>query len=152
MCQIIARQGMRDDSCPGRTPWVTALRNALIQHPDADYVWWPFDTNAVLSGGAKTVLQSGSKAKVVSGIGTGPALDLIRADQLYAEGVARSAEWVSWGAVDQLNRHFNNEPSAPQGLGFVSIDKTNNMPAETGANYQTPVDFRALYKKAWGVG
>jgi ribose transport system substrate-binding protein len=150
-CEVVADVPWTTADLAPNGAWVTALRNALVQHPDADYVWWPFDTNAVLSGGAKTVLQSGSKAKVVSGIGTGAALDLIRAGQLYAEGVARSDEWVSWAAIDQLNRKFNNESSAPQGLGFVAIDSTNNMPAEAGANYQTPVDFKALYKKAWGV-
>lgn len=151
-CEVVADVPWTVTDLAPNGPWVTALRNALIQHPDADYVWWPFDTNAVLSGGAKTVQQSGSTAKVVSGIGTAPALDLIRSDQMYAEGVARSDEWVSWAAIDQLNRHFNNEPSAPQGLGFVSITKDNNMPAEPGVSYQTKVDFKAAYKSAWGVG
>ena len=151
-CSVVAEVPWTTADLAPNGAWVTALRNALVQHPDATYVWWPFDTNAVLSGGAKTVLQSGSKAKVVSGLGTGPALDLIRSGQLYAEGVARSDAWLSWAAIDQLNRHFNNQPSAPQGLGFVAIDSTHNMPAQTGANYQTPVDFKALYKKAWGVG
>jgi len=151
-CEVVADVPWTVTDLAPNGPWVTALRNALIQHPDADYVWWTFDTNAVLSGGAKTVQQSGSTAKVVSGIGTAPALDLIRSDQMYAEGVARSDEWVSWAAIDQLNRHFNNEPSAPEGLGFVSINKDNNMPAEPGVSYQTKVDFKAAYKSAWGVG
>lgn len=133
-------------------PWVTALRNALIKYPDADYVWWPFDTNGVDSGGAKAVMQSGSKAKVVSGIGTGPGLDLIRSGQMYAEGAARSSEWLSWAAMDQVNRHFNNQPSVPQGVGFTSIDKSRNLPGSSGQGYQTSVPFEQLYKKAWGVG
>jgi len=132
-------------------PWVTGLRNALIKHRDANYVWFPFDSNAVESGGAKAVLQAGSKAKVLAGIGNGPALDLIRNGQLHGESVARSSDWVSWAAIDQINRHLNGEESVPQGLGFISIDKGHNMPEKAGEAYTTSVDFRSLYKKAWGV-
>jgi ribose transport system substrate-binding protein len=71
---------------------------------------------------------------------------------MYAEGVARSDEWVSWAAMDELNRHFNDQPSVSQGVGFVSIDKDHNMPATPGDGYQTPVDFKTIYKTAWGVG
>ncbi|WP_311215039.1 MULTISPECIES: substrate-binding domain-containing protein [unclassified Arthrobacter] len=133
-------------------PWVTALRNALIKYPDANYVWWPFDTNGVDAGGAKAVLQGGSKPKVVSGIGTAPALDLVRSGQMHAEGVARSSEWLSWAAMDQVNRYFNKQPSVPQGVGFISIDKNHNMPEQSGDGYKTAVPFEQLYKKAWGVG
>ncbi|NKQ55508.1 substrate-binding domain-containing protein [Amycolatopsis sp. K13G38] len=133
-------------------PWVTALRNALIKNADADYVWFPFDFNAVESGGAKAVLQSGSKAKVLANSGSGNALDLIRSGQLYAEASAKSSEWESWAAIDELNRHFNGQPSVPEGLGFVSLDKTHNLPSQPGSNYQTTVDYQAMYKKAWGVG
>lgn len=151
-CEVVADVPWTVSDLAPDGPWVTALRNALLQHPDATYVWWPFDTNAVLSGGAKTVVQSGSTAKVVSGIGSAPALDLIRAGQMYAEGVARSDDWVSWAAIDQLNRHFNGQPSVPQGLGFVAITKDHNMPAQPGTSYQTTIDFKDEYKKAWGVG
>jgi ribose transport system substrate-binding protein len=132
-------------------PWVTALRNALIKYPDADYVWWPFDTNGVDSGGAKAILQSGSKAKVVSGIGTGSGMDLLRSGQMYAEGVARSSDWLSWAAMDEVNRYLNHEPAVPEGVGFISIDKTHNLPSASGQGYQTSVPFEQLYKKAWGA-
>jgi ribose transport system substrate-binding protein len=151
-CSVVADVPWTVTDLAPNGPWVTALRNALIKNPDAEYVVWPFDTNAVDSGGAKAVLQSGSKAKVVSGIGTAPALDLLRSGQIYAEGVARDSDWVSWAAMDQLNRYFNGQPSVPQGLGFVSIDKNHNMPKNPGEGYKTSVDFQALYKKAWGVG
>jgi ribose transport system substrate-binding protein len=133
-------------------PWITALRNALVKNPDADYVWFPFDFNAVESGGAKAVLQSGSKAKVISNTGLGEVLDLVRSGQVYAEASSRSSEWESWAAMDELNRHFNGQPSVPEGLGYISITKDHNLPSEAGSSYQTPVDFEAAYKKAWGVG
>jgi ribose transport system substrate-binding protein len=150
-CSVVDNVPWTTSDLAPNGPWVTALRNALIKNPDANYVWWPFDTNAVTSGGAKAVLETGSKAKVVSGIGIGPALELISSGQMDAEGVARDSNWESWAAIDELNRYFNHKPSAPEGLGFVSITKSHNMPANPAQGYQTSVQYVALYKKAWGV-
>lgn len=151
-CSILTDVSWTVSDLAPNGPWVTALRNALIKYPDAGYVWWPFDTNGVDIGGAKAVLQSGHKAKVVSGIGTGPGLDLVRSGQMHAEGVARSSDWLSWAAMDQVNRHFNGQPSVPQGVGFISIDKEHNLSSTSGEDYKTSVPFKELYKKAWGVG
>ena len=151
-CSIVDNVGWTTSDLAPNGPWVTALRNALIKYPDANYVWWPFDTNAVTSGGAKAVLETGSKAKVVSGIGIGAALELISSGEMYAEGVARDSNWEAWAAIDELNRYFNHQPSVPEGLGFVSIDKSHNMPANPSAGYTTSVPYETLYKKIWGVG
>jgi ribose transport system substrate-binding protein len=150
-CEVVEVPWTLADLAPNG-PWVTALRNALIQNPDADYVWFPFDFNAVESGGAKVVLQSGSKAKVISNTGLNGALDMVRSGQMYAEAVSFDVDWPSWAAIDQLNRHFNDEDSVPQGLGFVAVDKDHNLPAESGQNFQSQVDFRSMYQEAWGVG
>lgn len=133
-------------------PWVTGLRNALIKHPEASYVWFPFDFNAVESGGAKAVLQSGSKAKVVTNTGEASALALIPSGQIYAEAAAKSSEWESWAAMDELNRYFAGQQSVPEGEGYISIDKDHNMPTQSNVDYQTKVDFESIYKKSWGVG
>lgn len=150
-CEVVAEVPWTVTDLAPNGPWVSALRNALVQHPDADYVWWPFDTNAGYSGGAKAVLQSGSKAKVVSGGGAADVLDLVRAGQVYADGLAWDGAWATWGAVDELNRHFNGEPAVPEGIGFVAVDKSHNLPSSSGETYTSAVDFRSLYKKAWGV-
>lgn len=131
--------------------WLTAMRNALVQHPDAGYVWFPFDFNTVESGGAKVVLQSGSKAKVISNTGFANSLDLVRAGQVYAEASSFDTAWTSWAAMDQVNRYFNKQPSVPQGFGYISIDKNHNLPATPGQDYKTSVDYQNLYKQAWGV-
>jgi ribose transport system substrate-binding protein len=151
-CSIVTDVSWTLSDIAPNGPWVNGLRNALVKSPDADYIWWPFDTLGVDSGGAKAVLQSGSKAKIVSGQGNAPALDLIRNGQMHAEGVSRDPAWVSWAAMDQVNRYLNKQPAAPQGLGFISIDKTRNLPAAAGTGYKTSVPFEELYKKAWGVG
>jgi len=150
-CKVVDEVSWTVADLAANGPWVTGLRNSLVKNPDADYVWVPFDTNAVESGGAKAVLQAGGKAKLLSGIGSGSAMDLIREGQIAAESVARSSDWVSWAAIDQINRHFAGEKSVPQGLGFISIDKSHNLPDKKGEAYATSVDFRSLYKKAWGV-
>jgi ribose transport system substrate-binding protein len=151
-CSIVAEVPWTLADLAPNGPWITALRNSFIKHSDATYVWFPFDFNAVESGGAKAVLTSGIKAKAISNTGLGEALDLVRSGQLFAEATSRSSEWESWAAMDEINRHFNNQPSAPEGLGYISIDKTHNLPAKSGQGYQTKVDFAAAYKKAWGVG
>jgi ribose transport system substrate-binding protein len=150
-CNVIPVPWTLADLAPNG-PWVTALRNALVKNPDADYVWFPFDFNAVESGGTKVVLQSGSKAKVISNTGLSGALDLVRSGQIYAEALSFDIDWPSWGAIDELNRYFNGEDSVPQGLGYVAVDKDHNLPSEPGQNFQTQVDFESLYKQAWGVG
>lgn len=150
-CSIVADVPWTLSSLGPSGAWLPALRNALLKNPDATYVWFPFDFNTVESGGAKAVLASGSKAKVISNTGLGNALDLIRSGQVYAEATAKSSEWESWAAIDELNRYFNHQPSVSEGLGFISITKDHNLPATAGANYQTSVPFEQLYKKAWGV-
>lgn len=127
------------------------VTSALLQHPEANAVKSPF-TAATLLGIAPAVAQSGNASKVfvMGGEGFAPELDLIRSGQgLNAVNIAPS-DWTAWAAIDTLNSLFTNKPIAESGLGWQLVDKDHNMPAN-GA-FVPAVDFKAAYKKAWGVG
>jgi hypothetical protein len=49
-----------------------------------------------------------------------------------------------------MNSLFQHKTPAYSGLGWQLVDGTHNLPA-SGA-WVPPVDFKAIYAKAWGVG
>ncbi len=124
--------------------------SALLQHPEANVVKSPY-TSATLLGIAPAVVQSGRAGKlyVMGGEGFAPELDLLRANQgVDAVNIAPS-DWTGWAAVDTMNSLFTKKPVADSGLGWQLVDKGHNLPAS--GPFVPQVDFKAAYKKAWGV-
>jgi ribose transport system substrate-binding protein len=150
-CSIVANDGWTTTSLAPNGPWVTGLQGALLKYPSANYVWWPFDTNGITSGGVKAVVQSGSKAKIVGGIGIGPALQDIANGEQYAEAPAVDPGWPEWAAMDELNRYLHHQPAVPEGIGYIAVTKDHNMPASLTNGYVSAIPYQADYKKAWGV-
>jgi ribose transport system substrate-binding protein len=112
--------------------------SALLQHPEANAVKSPY-TSATLLGIAPAVVQSGRANK----------LYVLRANQgVDAVNIAPS-DWTGWAAVDTMNSLFTKKPIADSGLGWQLVDKENNLPAS--GPFAPKVDFKSLYKKAWGV-
>jgi ribose transport system substrate-binding protein len=124
---------------------------AILQHPEANVVKSPF-TAATLLSIAPAVQQSGraSKLYVMGGEGFQPELDLIRNHAGVNAVMISPSDWTGWAAIDTMNSLFQGKTAAYSGLGWQLVDPTHNMPA-SGA-WQSPVDFKAIYKKAWGVG
>ena len=76
-------------------------------------------------------------------------LDLLRSGQgLNAVNIAPS-DWTAYAAVDTMNSLFTGKPIAESGLGWQLVDKQQGLPAS--GPYVPAVDFKAAYKKAWGV-
>jgi ribose transport system substrate-binding protein len=125
--------------------------SVLLQHPEANAVKSPFTTATVL-GIAPAVVQSGraDKVFVMGGEGFSPELDLMRNGQGVNAVMTAPSDWTGWAAVDTLNSVFLGKAPAESGLGWQLVDKTHNLPA-SGA-YRSPVDYQAVYKKAWGIG
>ena len=124
--------------------------SALLQHPEANVVKSPY-TSATLLGIAPAVVQSGraNKIYVMGGEGFAPELDLLRAGQgVDAVNIAPS-DWTGWAAVDTMNSLFTDKPVADSGLGWQLVDKEHNLPPS--GPFVPSVDFKAAYKKAWGV-
>jgi ribose transport system substrate-binding protein len=123
----------------------------LLQHPEANAVKSPY-TAATLLSIAPAITQSGraSKLFVMGGEGFQPELDLLRNHQGVDAVMIAPSDWTGWAAVDTMNSLFAGKTPAFSGLGWQLVDRTHNLPA-SGAFVPT-VDFKGLYKKAWGVG
>jgi ribose transport system substrate-binding protein len=130
------------------------VAQALVQHPEANAVFAPYDAPA--QDVASAVMGSGRKTDlfVMGGEGTAPVATLIRDGRGVNAGVGESVVWESWAALDALNRLFHgdkpNGAGFPSGLGAQLYDKDHNLPPQ-GQRFQGPVDFQAGYRKAWGV-
>lgn len=126
------------------------VTSALLQHPEANAIKSPY-TAATLLGIGPAVVSSGRAAKIYSmgGEGFAPELDLLRANQGVSAVEITPSEWTAYAAVDTLNSLFTGKPAADSGLGWQFVDKNNGLP-QSGP-YIPKVDFKADYKKAWGV-
>lgn len=123
----------------------------LLQHPEANAVKSPY-TAATLLSIAPAVSQSGRAGKVyvMGGEGFQPELDLLRNHQGVDAVMISPSDWTGWAAVDTMNSLFAGKAPAFSGLGWQLVDRTHNLPA--GGEFVSSVDYKAIYKKAWGVG
>lgn len=92
--------------------------------------------------------RAGTTISIMGGEGFEPELDLIREGKVAAVNVIAS-DWAGWAAVDTLNSVFIGQPPADSGIGWTIADPTHNMPS--AGEFPPPVDFRAAYRRAWGV-
>lgn len=126
------------------------FQSALTKHSDeATIAWGSLDYYLGTLGMAKSIENAGLKDKVhlLGGSGAQASADLLRAGLLQAIPSARALEWPQWGALDELNRHFNGEESVPQGIGVQLADETKNMPP--AGPYVEQVDFKSAYTTLW---
>ena len=61
--------------------------------------------------------------------------------------IADPAEWMGWQATDELVRAFAAQPAADTPVAYRLIE--DNAP--TTAGWMGDVDFRAEYKRLWGL-
>jgi ribose transport system substrate-binding protein len=124
--------------------------SVLLQHPEATAVKIPYTAAALLGIAAAVSASSHANSLyVMGGEGFAPELDLIRAKHGVSAVNVISSEWVGWSAVDTLNSLFLGQQPADSGIGWTLADSDHNIPA-SGA-FVPPVDFKAAYKKAWGL-
>jgi ribose transport system substrate-binding protein len=130
-------------------PGVTAkAQAALLRNPNANSVFIPFD--GVGLSVAPAVVESGRKRSlfVVGNEGNAPSLDLIRRNSGQDASMGIPHAWSGWAVVDGLVRLFAGQDQVPSGMGLYAVD-AHNVPASGG--FVPPVDFRANYRKIWGV-
>lgn len=125
-------------------------QTALLQHPEANAIHVPYDS-AVLLGISAAVFESGRNDQIdlIGGEAFPTNLALIRANKGEDAANAFPAEWTGYASVDTMNSLFNGQPIQDSGIGFRVIDRDHNLPASGG--YVPSADFKAAYKKAWGV-
>ncbi len=120
----------------------------LAKDPQVNTLLNPYEATALEDYPA--VRSSGRESKILTFMGEGgeAGLDLIRQG---ANGFAFAwpVPWDGgWAPIDALGRIFAGEKPVATGQGHQLIDATHNLP-KTGAS-QSPVDFEAMYTKAWG--
>jgi ribose transport system substrate-binding protein len=131
--------------------WIQELRAALIKAPDANAVIMPYDFMMASSGGAAAVHQLDPNARVYGGTGQAPVMDLVREGLVRAVTGAHSGGWMGYAAIDEANRILSGQPTVPEGVGVRPVDAQHNLPSKPGTAYESPVDYKALYLKEWGL-
>jgi ribose transport system substrate-binding protein len=126
------------------------VQDELIKRPTINAVGVAYDAilQAGVSDGVQQAERTGRELLLTAGEGQDPTMELVRKG-VVAAGVGLDNEWESWSGIDALNRIFHDEDPQPSGVGIQLYDKDNNMPAS--GPYKAPIDFKAAYKKAWGV-
>jgi ribose transport system substrate-binding protein len=77
-------------------------------------------------------------------------LEFIREGRIQAATVGYPLEWAGWACIDQLNRSFQGQPVVEDpGIEFKLLAK-QNLPA-AGNSWTGDLDFRAEYRKLWGI-
>jgi ribose transport system substrate-binding protein len=126
-------------------------QSALLQHPEANAIHVPYDS-AMLLGISAALLESGrnDQLEVIAGEGFPTNIQLIRDNKGEDAANAFPARWTGYAAIDSLNSLFNGTPPQDSGIGYKLIDREHNLPP-AGQGYESGVDYKAAYKKAWGV-
>jgi ribose transport system substrate-binding protein len=133
------------------------LSAALTQHPDANVLYANYDA-AILLGIGQAAKASNNKDLITIGAeGLEPNLKLIQDENGQTLALGAPTKWEGWAAVDGLNRLFAGEPQVDSGIGNQIIDK-DHLPdpltyeGNFGSDGKPLKDFRANYKKIWGIG
>jgi len=127
------------------------VQAALVKHPDAKVMVFPYDATLAL-GGAAAIQGSGQagKLKVLGGECAASTVDLIYAGTVTA-CVGTPYNWVGWQVVDDVNRILDGEPQAQPSVGMQLVDKDHNLPPR-GTDYTGPgTDYAGAYKKIWAA-
>lgn len=133
---------------------VSTTTNLLRRHPDTTYVYGTFDAEARLVVSSLNETGMLGKVKIVGGTGGEKAsLDLIRNDPPvdFVATTGAPQEWAGWAGVDNLLRLFQNQPLVTNTNRPLLITKNNAPEQSYTGDEQGGIDFRAEYKKLWGL-
>ncbi|MFC4063532.1 sugar ABC transporter substrate-binding protein [Actinoplanes subglobosus] len=150
-CEIVQTLDIANADTTNNTA-ATKFSTALLQAPTANAVSIPIGGWMSL-GLSQAIVSSGRSAQlnVVTGFGNEVNMDLIRDDKGQDAVLGYATEWGSYGSVDTAIRVVNGEQPLVQGDGFQIVDADHNLPATAGEDYAGSVDYKTVYKKAWGV-
>ncbi len=128
----------------------TKIQAELLRFPQANWIKSPF-TYATTFGVVPALGTNPNHLSVMGGEGFHDELDLVREGKITATN-AISSNWTGWAAVDTLNSAFLHKKPVDSGIGWTLVDATHNLPTDPNEDYTPPIDYKAEYKKAWGVG
>jgi ribose transport system substrate-binding protein len=122
-------------------------QEAILKMPDVNAIAGTYE--AVILGGVEAASRaSGKEVMLDIGEGNPEAMELLRSGRA-TYGAGLPAHWEGWSGIDGLVRILAGEEPVNSGIGLQLFDADHNMPASGG--YNPPFDFRATYRKAWGV-
>ena len=149
-CEIVETVELTGQDFTGNTIQ-TKVAAAIQRNPEANAVKIAYDGVALL-GAAAAIAESGRKDEIYSQGGEGfpDVLKLLEEEAGITSELGIPARWIGWAAIDTVNRLLHGEEPVDSGAGFQAIDKRNI--AEYPDGYEGNVDYKAAYRKAWGLG
>jgi hypothetical protein len=122
---------------------------AFLQNPNANYVRVDSD-GTLLNGVYAAVAASHRNLHIMASEGQTAVMDLAR-QGVDVAGIGIPVPWFGYAGIDILNRLFHGQqPVRGEGPGLQVWDRSHNLPPS--GSYRPPIDFRAAFLKAWGVG
>jgi ribose transport system substrate-binding protein len=134
----------------------TRITSLLRANPSVNYVVPIFDGMAVyLVPGIRSAGAS-NRVKIVSGDATASVIENVKKRSIVIGDVGQPNVWTGWAIVDQTARVLAGEkPLQDVGIRYRLFTAKNSANINTKTdptNWYGPLDFRAAYKKIWGVG
>jgi ribose transport system substrate-binding protein len=120
----------------------------LLKNPDVNTVLPSYEAAALEIFPA--VRSSGRESQILTFMGEGSeqGLEVLR-QGTHTYAFNWPVKWEGWAGVDALGRIFLNQEPVHTGQGSQLINAENNLsPSGPGV---APVDFEAMYEKAWQV-
>jgi ribose transport system substrate-binding protein len=126
------------------------VKDSFVRVPEANTL---FNSLNPLVGFATGIEQAGKTESVqaIGGVGMPEDFELIEAETKGLNAIAAwPFAWWAWAASDTLNSLFDGNEVEDSGLGWQMVDKEHNMP-KAGGQLEPEVDYKAIYRKRWGV-
>jgi ribose transport system substrate-binding protein len=123
--------------------------SALLKATGANAVSIP--VGGWMPAGFDQAIRSSGKSNLVvsTGFGDASSMELIRTAPYTLGTVGYASPWGGYGSVDTAIRLMDGQQPVAEGDGFQMVDKTHNLPSS--GDYDPGVDYKAQYKKLWGV-
>lgn len=127
---------------------------ALLRNPDVDVIYGNYDdpVNGSIAPAVRNVGRTDEIA-VIGCEGQVPNVELMW-EGAQAAGSGIEPEWEGYAGLDATVRTLaGQDPTADSGNGTQLFDPQHNMPPKGEAfSPEPPVDYKADYEKAWGIG
>lgn len=129
------------------------IGGAISQEPGLTGVFVPY--GIALPNVTQAVAATGkSDIAISSQLGDPIELQSVAAgDSTFAVGT--SGGWAGWAGIDQLNRGLSGGPllkPTEVGLGVAEFTKQNAPASGNFDDWPAMIDYRAEYRKIWGLG
>lgn len=131
-------------------------RSALLNDPNVDYLLPMYD--GMMLNVVPAVQQAGKIGEVNMGsLNATPAVMEFLVNEEIQMDIGESNPWLAWAAADQAMRAIVGVPPVENENVPLRVFTNDNFPSEVGSasdpsTWYGTVDFRAEYKKLWGVG